>query len=174
MKIEKYNFLMKAIHWFMAICLIGMIYSGWFMVSIPRIDPIKWEWYSYHKAVGICLILLILLRILVRFRSKIPLNPKEFSPTINFIAKMEHLLLYTLMILVPLDGLFMSQFGGHSVNVFGITIPQMVEVNQEIASLFHTIHEYVPYVLLVAIIAHVGAVIYHYVFDKVNILKRMT
>lgn len=153
---KTYNLSMRIIHWIMAIIIIGLIASGWYMVDISAKDPIKWTFYGIHKSFGVIIIGLIFLRVIVRVRSSIPPLLTGFPKWTVILAKLVHGLLYIAMILIPLTGYIMSDAGGYGVKLFGISMPDFLEKNKEIAGLAHNLHGVLPYVLLAIIIVHIA------------------
>ncbi|NVJ68318.1 MAG: cytochrome b [Gammaproteobacteria bacterium] len=172
---EKYNLTMRLIHWLMAIMFIGIIASGWYMEGIPRDDPNKYALYPWHKSFGFTFLMLIVLRILVRFTSKKPALPAKLAPWEQMLTKVGHFLLYLLMLLVPLSGFIFSDTGGHPINFF-FTEFDFLETNKELSGKAHGAHGILPYVLLGVVVLHIAGALKHRFIDKdpeVDVLKRM-
>lgn len=174
---EKYNILIRIIHWLTAICIIGLIVAGYFMTELGKEDTLlglgKWDIYGLHKSFGVLIIGLFILRVILRLATKIPKLPDQISKTDKKLAHLGHLALYALMIAIPVSGFVMSQAGGYGVKFFGYELPILIEKNKEIGGIAHELHEILPYVIAGIIAIHVFAVIKHIVKDKVNLLKRM-
>jgi len=169
----KYPRIMQALHWIMGISIIGMLAVGLYMEDLPKEDPSKYEIYAIHKAVGIILLSLLVLRLIVRRLSVLPPLPETFRAIERKAAFVGHALLYTLMLAMPVSGFVMSQMGGHPVSVFGLEIPMLFDKNDagsEMASVFHAVF---GKLFIVVIAIHVLAVVKHYRVDKINLLKRM-
>ena len=74
--VKKYHFLLRTLHWTMALIIIAMIFSGWYMVSLdPKIASNKYIIYNIHKSFGVIIILLLLARIITRLSTTIPALP---------------------------------------------------------------------------------------------------
>lgn len=172
---EKFPVLLRLIHWLMAICLLGLIASGWYMAGLSADVSYKYDFYPWHKSFGVLVIFLIALRILVRLCSKIPELPAGLPNHEQKMANLTHFLLYVLMILVPLSGYMMSSAGGHDIFFFGILMPDVLEDNKELAGTLHTIHGYIPYVLLGFVSLHILGALKHRFFDtpENDVLKKM-
>ncbi len=172
--IEKYNLTMRILHWLMAIMLVGMIASGFYMVGLDaEKSPEKWVFYGWHKSFGMALILLILIRFQVRVKSKLPSLMEAYPAFLKYVADFNHKILYLLMLLVPVSGYLMSSFAGYPTMVFGITLPNFLEKNEKLAKFFHEQHGILPYILLALVVLHILAVLKYLLFDKKNILNRM-
>ncbi|WP_422136021.1 cytochrome b [Endozoicomonas sp. ALD040] len=171
----KYPLLMRLLHWLMAITILSIIASGWYMAGLSKDVSYKYDIYPWHKSFGILVLLLVAIRILIRLFSKVPELPKGLPNREKVLAKITHYSLYALMILVPLSGLTMSDAGGRDVFFFGIQLPEFMEDNKELAGTLHTIHSYIPYAFLAIIALHVVGAFKHRFMDKPehDVLGRM-
>ena len=77
------------------------------------------------------------------------------------------------MIIMPLSGWFMIDFGGSTIKVFGAELFSLVDKNKDLRKIAAQMHEILPYILIFMISAHVLAVVKHKIVDKVNLLKRI-
>lgn len=174
----KYPLPMRAIHWLMAIILIGLIAVGIYMEGMEK-SPQKWEIYALHKSMGVIAMGLILLRILIRvvYRSKIPPLPQTLPRRDVLLAKAVHILLYVTMFLLPLSGYIMSDAGGHAVKLFGMEMPNLIPDGEykEIGGFFHSIHGPLGFALAGLIVLHIAGAIKHRFFDKPenDVIRRM-
>ena len=175
----KYNILLRLIHWITAICIIGLIVSGYFMTELDadKGDTLwgfgKWDMYGLHKSFGVLTLIFVAIRIILRIATKIPELPFEIKPIDAILAKLGHFALYILMIAVPVSGVIMSMAGGYGVKLFGYKLPDLIEKDKELGGIAHELHEILPYVLAGIVVVHVLAVFKHIFIDKVNLLKRM-
>ncbi len=173
--IQRYPIVMRLLHWLMALLILSMIASGWYMAGLDKEVSYKYDIYFWHKSFGVMIIFLIIARILFRFTSQVPALPGTLPVYEIKLAHFTHGLLYLLMILVPLSGYLMSDKGGHDIPFFGWVMPDLVDTNKEHASFLHEIHVLIPYILLGIIGLHLAGVIKHRFFDKPehDSLKRM-
>ncbi len=172
---EKYPVSMRLMHWLMAICLLGMIASGWYMSGLDGDAPNKYDLYPWHKSFGVLLLGLILLRIIIRLKSTLPEIQNTIPGNEQMLAKVAHFLLYALMLLVPLSGFIMSDIGGRDIYFFGIPLPDLLDTNKPISGFFHTIHSYIGYVLLSVVVLHIAGAMKHRFMDSPenDVLKKM-
>lgn len=176
METEKYPVIMRFMHWLMAITILGMIGSGWFMAGLdPDIAPYKYDIYFWHKSFGVLAMLLIIARIAIRLSIKHPGLPEALPAFEKVLAKLAHFSMYLLMLAVPVSGILMSEFGGHAIPFFGLTLPEVIENNKELAGLLHSIHTTIPYVLLGIIGLHILGALKHRFMDSPenDVLKKM-
>jgi len=164
---------MKWFHWMMGIAIIGLLAVGLYMEGLPKEDPNKWPLYDLHKAIGVCVLLLFLPRVLNRLRSAVPALPESIKPLEQKASHLGHLALYGLMLAMPVSGVVMSQSGGYPINVFGWVLPVMIDKNPALFELAKEAHELIGNALIVVVSIHVLAVIKHRVIEKTNLLERM-
>ena len=164
---------MKWFHWMMGIAIIGLLAVGLYMEGLPKEDPSKWPLYDLHKAVGVCVLVLLVLRVANRLRSNVPALPDSIKKMEQQAAHLGHLALYGLMLAMPVSGVVMSQSGGYPINVFGWVMPQFLEKDEAMLALAREAHELIGYALIAVVSIHVLAVIKHRVIEKTNLLERM-
>lgn len=152
--------------------MMGMLSAGFYMVSL---EPSKDKFYIYgiHKAFGVIMLISVLLRILWRFRNVTPELPESTPKWQSSAAYITHLVLYFFMLGMPLSGMLMSLYSGYSINVFDIFTVPAFEKKAKYAALFKELHNGFAIVLVVAILFHICAALYHHFIKKDNVLKRM-
>ena len=119
--------LQRALHWIMAICILAMLFIGVGMVSTvaPKYLPL----IAIHKTLGVLLLalVLVLLRLALRLYYGVPPLPADLPAPLKLGAKLSHLALYGLMIVMPLLGLSMLWAAEYPVVVFGsLQIPALL------------------------------------------------
>ncbi|MBA3813298.1 MAG: cytochrome b [Alphaproteobacteria bacterium] len=157
----------------MAILIIGQLALGFYMVDLPS-GLQKIELIGWHKEIGVCILLLVTLRLAWRMRNISPLPPKHTPYWQQLAATGVHYLLYAVIFALPLTGWLLSSAAGHPVSFFGFfVLPGLISPNKHLAFLFFTAHQWLAFGLMGLLVVHVGAVFYHYVFYKHNILRRI-
>ncbi|WP_195758344.1 cytochrome b [Kangiella sp. HZ709] len=172
---QKYTLTMRLLHWFMAILILGLIATGWYMEGIPRDAPNKYDLYSWHKSFGLTLFLLVLVRFIVRITSKRPSLSEKMPSWEKQLSRAGHFFLYLLMFFVPLSGIIMSDAGGHPLNFFFTSFDILV-TDKKLASIGADFHAILPYVLLGIVVLHLFGVLKHKFIDKdpeLDVLKKM-
>lgn len=90
----------------------------------------------------------------------------------KLIAKLNHIFLYVALLTITTSGIFKKLFNGEKLNFFFFKV--RIEDNFDLADQFYNIHIISNYTLIVLISLHLLAVLFHQIFLKENILKRMT
>jgi cytochrome b561 len=170
---EKYSLSMRIIHWLMALLIITLLAVGLWMSGLPNEYPGKYDVYALHKSFGVIALLLIVVRISVRMRSKVPALPKEINKFDTGLSAITIFVLYACMFAMPMSGYLMSTFGGHPVHLFGLELPSVVSQNPDMGKFFWNVHGYAGYVLIVFIGLHILGSLKHIAVEKVNLFKRM-
>lgn len=136
-------------------------------VAMLGLSGIRW-----HKALGVLFFCWVLGRLCNAFLSPKPPSLHGWQYT---LAKLVHVLLYVTMLAMPMLGVFMSVYSDYPVAVFGLfEIPVFVTPNDTIARRLEFLHtEVVAPLLLVLIILHIAAALYHQWVLKDNVVRRM-
>ena len=171
---QKYHITIRILHWLIGVSVLLMIAIGYMMTNyLP--DSTRFALYPGHKAVGFTVLLLMFFRILARALTKSPKMPKEISKLEAFVSKLVHFLLYFLVIVTATSGYVMSCASGKTISWFGLfNVPLFIGQNKYLAATAHGLHSVLPYVLLSFIFLHILGTLKHLLFDKVNIIKRIT
>lgn len=124
---QHYTSLAKLFHWLTAAAVIGMLALGWYMTSL-ELSPLMLKLYSWHKWIGICILLVTVLRLIWRFSHPAPPLPDDMSPVLKLGAHAGHILLYGLLLGLPLAGWIHSSASGFPVVWFSIVpVPNLVD-----------------------------------------------
>src|SRR3990167_6685767 len=114
--------LARVLHWLMALMVIAMLFIGAGMAaSVSE----RHEWLiNLHKPLGVAILLLVIVRIVVRFSTRQPPLPADLPGWQVRAAKASHLLLYALMLILPLLGWAMiSAAGGPGMLSSSVQLP---------------------------------------------------
>jgi cytochrome b561 len=170
---EKYPLEIRVLHWLMAIAIIGMLIAGFVVSGIPKDDPTRHLVLGLHKSFGISLFALAALRLLSRLFTTVPSLPEVIPSMQRAIVQAAHVVVYALMLLMPLSGYVMSISMGQPVRWFGLAVPRLLAEDRARGLMAGNVHGAAAYVLIALLVLHIGAVAWHYVVDRVNLLRRM-
>ena len=161
------------LHWLIALLIFVAFPLGVTMSDLP-LSPTRLQLYSYHKWMGISVLLLVGLRIVWRLTHRPPALPDDLPRWQRVASHAVHGLLYGLMLAVPLTGWLMSSAKGFTTVWFGVLpLPDLVEKNRELGQALGNAHEILNYVLLTLVILHVAAALKHHFLERRPFLQRM-
>lgn len=163
-----------AFHWLVAVAVLFMIGLGWTMGDIPRGTPERTFWFNLHKSIGVTVALVVILRLLWRWRNPPPPLPASVPPWQVNASKISHALLYLCLILMPLSGFAASQFTKYGVTYFGLfKIPPLGFENRVIYELLQGVHGVTASLLVLLILVHVAAALKHLLINRDGVFQRM-
>ena len=170
---ERYTRVAVALHWLIAVLILGQVAFGWYLQSVPRKTPDRTIYVNLHKSTGLTLGLLILARLAWRLTHKPPPLPASLPAWQRTAARASHFALYACMLTMPLAGYLASNFSKFGVNYFNaVLLPPWGVDDRRLYAVFNTTHVFTSYVLVALISVHVLAALRHlYLGD--GVFRRM-
>ena len=170
----QYDRMLVVLHWVLAIGLFYQLGLGLWMEDIPKDPPgVRAEWFNLHKSIGICLGFLILWRLGWRVTHSVPAPPIGNTEFQNRLSKSAHRLLYVCMVILPVSGFMGSSFSQYPVKFFGFPLPKWWEPSTVGKEIFGTIHEVSAFIMMIVIILHISAAVWHQWVKRDGLLSRM-
>ncbi len=162
----------KCFHWIMALAILGNGLFG-LLMDLASSPMQKINWLALHKSIGLTVLALFLLRLLWRAVDRRP--PDEPAPRWQqWAAHAVHGVLYVLIAAIPLSGWWFNSISGKPLQWFKLfNLPAIAAKDDAMRHLARGVHEYLFWLLLLVLVAHVGAALKHHVFDGDNVLRRM-
>ena len=176
---NRYHSLSIMLHWSIALGLLFMFASGLYMVYADISKADQYKLFQIHKAAGVIMLWAILLRVGVKIFVKAPAEPTEFNQNDIQKAKLGHIGLYCVLVVMPLSGWVMvsaSPFGLPTfVFVDWIKWPHIPGIarNKTVETVANYTHWINAIVMSVLVVGHIAAVIWHKRRHRVNLLSRM-
>jgi cytochrome b561 len=170
-KPKRYHPALIALHWLLAFLIIFMLLVGMLSLKGMPNNPAKLLPLGFHMATGILILALMLVRIVVRMTTQKPVEATAGNRFLDFIGKLTHYALYLFAILMALSGIGISAQAGLVPIVFGASGAPLPEDFFIYPARYG--HGYIAIILIVLILMHVGAALYHQVFRKDRLLSRM-
>ena len=172
---SSYSVISKCLHWFSAFLMLTLIPLGYYMVQLTYYDPLYHQSLSWHKALGMILGALAIIKLFWLFISPSPHSLLQSSTIIRLISKAVHIFLFSSTLLLPISGYIISTSAGDGIDIFGMmSIPAFFEVSDSQRELAITFHYYAAYGITAFIFLHAAAAIKHQFIEKDNVLRRMT
>lgn len=168
---QRYNRVARALHWIIAALIIGNLAGGLLHDALEDVINLM----PLHKASGMTVLALSLVRIAWRVTWRAPAHPKGMSGLEVLAAKATHLLFYGLMLAMPVTGWIMSSAGKYPLSWFGLfDLPKLpVTRDSALYNIGHEGHELLGWLFLALVVLHVGAALRHHFLLKDNVLRRM-
>ena len=165
----RYKGIVVAIHWITALFVLTQIYLGLQFADMPK-GPARMDLFTWHKTVGVIILLLALVRLAVRLMNPPPPFPADFPKWGRFVAVWSHRAFYFLIIGLPLTGL--AAVSKKAVNGMtelkgGLSFPVVpIEGIGEV-------HSLLAWGLIALLVLHVGAALKQQFYDKTAVADRM-
>jgi cytochrome b561 len=162
----------KFFHWTIALAILGNGIFG-LLMDLAHSPMQKINWLALHKSIGLSVLALVLLRVLWRWGDGRP--REEAAPRWQQLgAHAVHGVMYVLIVALPLSGWWFNSVTGKPLQWFKLfNLPALVAKNDDMRGFSHVVHEYLFWLLILVLVAHVGAALKHHVFDNDNVLRRM-
>lgn len=170
----RYGLVTILLHWIMTILITGLFVLGEYMVDLDYYD----QWYHvapwWHKSIGVCVFILLLVRLSWIYSNISPESLRTYKVWEIIIAKVVHFLFYVLLLIICISGYFVSTAKGVGIEVFGwFDVPPATKLSDAQADIMGKTHEITTYVLVVLLILHVVATFKHHFFNRDITLVRM-
>lgn len=166
-----------ALHWLLALALVGVFAVGLYMSGLP-FSPQRLKLYNWHKWAGVLILALSALRLLWRLTHRPPPLP---APVLAAMPGWQraahhgtHHLMYLLFFAVPLLGWAYSSAAGFPIVLFGQwPLPDFVGADKALAAAIKPWHAFSAYALAALALLHVAAALKHQFIDRDGLLARM-
>ena len=168
----RYHPLLVALHWLIALMLIGMLIGGFLVVSkMPNSDPGKVQLLMGHMIGGVSILTLILIRLGVRLSTAKPAPAETGNPLLDKLGRFNHYAFYVVVIVIAVSGIATAKISGLSETVFnhtGAPLPEHFGIYPTFR--VHAIMN----LLLVALVAlHIVAALWHQFIRGDGLFRRM-
>ena len=175
---NKLSHITIALHWIVGLTIITLLGVGFYMDLTHT-----YSLYPIHKSVGVCIFVVIILRVIWRIYNGWPEPASNYKKWEQNLSKIVHYILLIGSVLMPLSGMMMSAMGGHGISVFGFELfhhnpdplnpDKALPLNADMAKAGAAIHEWVAFILIGAVFLHIAGALKHHIIDGDGTLKRM-
>jgi methyl-accepting chemotaxis protein/cytochrome b561 len=127
-----------------------------------------------HRQFGTLVFITILAHIIVSLCIKRPKIISTLPTWQTLVAKLSHGAMMLVLLAQPLVGFIVAWARGDSVSLFGlVSVPALIEIDNELGVKFEKAHGYLAYALLALIALHLGAIIFNRMVRKVSVINTM-
>lgn len=165
----------RLLHWAFLFLIIGAWYAVETREEFARGTPERAEWMRLHISLGLTVFALIWVRLGWRLSGPVPAEIPAAAWQ-QRAARLVHVALYALMVIMPVTGLLTVQMEDRVVSWFGLfDFPVLVGPDKETAEVLEEIHADVLWPMLLALVGvHAAAALWHHFRLKDETLRRMT
>ena len=169
---SRYSRVAIGLHWLIGLAVIANICLAMLTEGLPR-DAHRAA-MNAHKALGMAILALTLIRILWRLVNKAPPPPETMRAWERRASRFAHFLFYVLLILLPLSGWVWMSAADRPIDFFGLfTVPSIAAPSKALADTLHERHELLGITMLVLVVIHILAVLKHQYVDRTRLMSRM-
>ena len=175
--VQIYQRTARVLHWLTFALIAVQLPVGLYMThrgnTLNVWDNLTGALYNGHKVVGVTILLVVLWRLAYRFTRGAPADEPTIAPWQRLASHLNHWGMYVLLICVPVAGYIgISLFP--ALDIFGLfSLPGVVAPDKEAAKTVFFVHGVLARLLLLFIIVHVAAALFHYFVRKDNVFGRM-
>ncbi len=169
---KRYHPILVTLHWLLAVLVIGgLVMGGQVLAQTPNTDPAKLFSLKMHMSIGIVILVLMVVRLVIRFATQKPPQADIGNELLNKGAHMAHYLLYAVVIAMSASGLAIANAAGLPAIVFGGSGEALPADFNDIAP--RAAHGILSLVLKLLIVGHVLAALYHQFLRKDSLFSRV-
>jgi cytochrome b561 len=163
----------KLLHWLVVVCVLT---TAPVAITMVRVAPGSTQdtLYNFHKSLGVLILVLMVLRLINRLVAGAPVADPGIEPWQRTVSSIVHTSLYVLLLAMPIVGYIANSVYGASTPFFGLfSLPPIAGKNEELAKQLFAIHRWVGWLVIVLVLTHVSAALYHYFIRRDTVLQRM-
>ena len=163
----------KLLHWLVAICVLTTAPVAITMTRLSE-GPTRDTLYNFHKSLGVLILILMILRLINRLAVGAPIAEPGIEPWQKTVSSVVHTSLYVLLIAMPIVGYIANSAYGAPTPFFGLfDLPPIVDKNEALSTPLFTLHRWVGWLVIILVLIHVSAALYHHFVRGDNVLQRM-
>lgn len=167
---ERYGTLTRFFHWLIAV----FVLNQFFKFFDPINDGEHWlkeTFGPYHTSIGALIFILAIVRLIWAVKQKA--QRPDANASLDKLARLAHGVMYFCMIVMPPLGVLYIWGKGYPVKLFGQVFIDKPAGETAWAITLGGLHSPLAWLLLLLVLGHIGAAIYHHRVLKDDTLKRM-
>jgi cytochrome b561 len=170
---DRYPSTSKILHWLVAISVLTTVPVAMVMDRVAQ-GPTQDALYNLHKSLGVLILLLMILRLINRLVVGAPIPDPAIPPWQKTASSIVHAALYALLLAMPVVGYIANSAYGASTPFFGLfNLPAVVSQNEALSKQLFALHHWGGFLVILLVLMHVGAALYHYFVRRDNVFQRM-
>jgi cytochrome b561 len=170
--VPRYPGAIQAIHWTTAGLIVCVVVFAWLWPDGPAKDGSAL--LLLHRSLGLTILALTVLRLGLRTTMPVPAEPDAASRLESLVARITHVTLYAILLIMPITGFLWTTSRGRPVSVFGLfDIPPLLPPSETLHSIVRAIHSAGQYAVYAVVGLHVAAALFHLVVRRDDVMARM-
>jgi len=175
---DRWGTVAKILHWVIALCIFTAMFTAILNNQLQADDEwqraLATQLMNVHRSCGVTALTLGLIRVIWVLIGRRPALPSHLNDFDVRVSQSSHRIIYVLALAVPLTGWLTTAAFGTRFQWFGLfEFPNIISQNKPIVAYFYHAHWILYHLLLVVVILHVGAALWHHLSQRDNVLKRM-
>ena len=164
----------QVMHWLTVLLMFSILPVAWILDSVVEETPPFFFWMDVHEAIGLTILASTTLRIVWRLFDPPPPYSATMARWSNRSARLVHVGLLILMIVMPVSGYVWATGHGHDVAPFSLVrFPRIAFGHRAIGDAAETVHLFCRWLIYGLIALHLAGVSYHLIFKRDALLARM-
>lgn len=164
----------RALHWIVALIVLGMIPAGKIMVEEGLARGLQDALFLFHKNAGVIVLLLMIVRLVWRWLNPPPPLPASVPVWQARAAHLTHVLLYALIFVMAISGYVRVIAGGFPLELpDALGLPRLLPKVESLGNAASTVHYLAHYAVIALIALHVGAALFHGIVRRDGVFSRM-
>jgi cytochrome b561 len=169
----RYSRVAMWLHWLIALLLVANLALGLFHEDFSK--PVRVEMMFYHKAIGMSVLALTLVRLAWRLGHR----PPPFDPVLERwevrLARLIHALFYVMLLAIPITGWILSSTSARATNFFGLfdIAPLPVSRDHDFHELSEEVHGILGKLMIGLILLHLAGALKHHFGGHRHLIGRM-
>ena len=187
---EHYAGIQKLLHWLIALAVIGALTMGILITHKELANSVLGEelrkslsndFYAWHKATGVLILVLMVLRVFTRLIYGRPGHPVDMPYWQSVVSGIVHATFYALLIAMPIIGWVATASFPAPVPFFGLVdnlnpvlgITDVIGKDRDFSKWLFGIHEIIGKILIGLVLLHILAALYHGLVRRDGVFRRM-
>jgi cytochrome b561 len=169
----RYSPVQQLLHWITAALMFAILPVAWVTTSLKEDTP-KFDFFlDVHKALGLTILALTLVRVVWRLAERPPPHPSSLPRWNRGMADFTLAALLVLMILTPVTGYLWTTGHGYDVAPFGVAFPRLFWNDRAIGDAAKAIHQAAQWAVYALIGLHLAGVAFHLMVRRDGLIARM-
>ena len=169
----RYSPAQQTFHWLTVGLMFAILPVAWVVMSLKEDTPKFLFMLDVHKALGLTILGLTVVRLGWRLFDPPPAHPADMPAWNRLLAVATVLLLLAAMVAMPLSGYLWTTGHGYDVAPFGLRFPRIAFKTKAVGDAAAAVHAWGQWVVYGLIGVHLAGVSWHLIVRRDGLLGRM-